>query len=56
MKNGHTEDDTFHATSKTKNFTSNFHYEVVTLKLTEVKRKVCTKKVLRLFFTSFKCL
>ena len=58
MKNGHSEDDTFHtlATSETENFKSNFYYVSVTLKLIKVKRKVCAKRMLWLFSTSFRCL
>ena len=57
MKNGHSEDDTFHTlSSKTENFKSNFYYESVTLKLIDVKRKLSAKRVLWLFFTSFRCL
>ena len=33
---------------------SNFYYGSVTLKLIEVKRKVSSKRVLRLFFTTFR--
>ena len=48
MKNGHSEDDTFHslAASEIGNFKSNFYYVSVTLKLIEEKRKVSTKRVL----------
>ena len=56
MKNGQSEDDIFHTLSGTENFKSNFYYKSVTLKLIEVKRKDSTKKVLRLSFTSFRCL
>ena len=46
MKNGHSEDDTFHTlSSKTENFKSNFYYETVTLKLIDVKRKLSAKRV-----------
>ena len=57
MKNGHSEDDTYHTTSITKSKrVSNFYCESFTLKLIEVKRKASNKKVLWLFFTSFMCL
>ena len=56
-KNGHSEDNKFYHSGKIENFKeSNFYYESVTLKLIEVKRKFNAKKVLWLFFTSFRCL
>ena len=58
MKNGHSEDDTFHTLVELKVLREQFYfyYESVTLKLIEVKRKVSAKRVLWFSFISFKCL
>ena len=56
MKNGHSEDDTFHAPVKLKILKVFFIIKSVTLKLIEVKRNVSVKRVLWLFFTSFRYL
>ena len=56
MKNGHSEDETFHSLVNLKILRVILFYESFTLKLIGVKGKVSPEIVLSLFSTSFRCL
>ena len=54
MKNGHVKMTLLVRLNILREY--NLYYESVVLKLIEVKKKGCAKRVLRLFFTFFRCL